>query len=195
MNYIYDAVIIVVLLVGIWSGYRRGLLSSLISLGGFIISILGAMWLSNRFAASVYEKYVAPKISTGLLEKFASSEAAKPFVSQGAQAVSDALDAMLTKLVEALIFIVAVVVLFLLISLIANALKLFNKIPILGAANKILGAVIGVAQGLIVCYLLVTVVALMIKTGSGTGIFSESIVAKTFLFSFIYRYNPLRLGI
>ena len=108
--------------------------------------------------------------------------------------VSNYLAPIVIKVISALVFVVLFVVLLFACKLLSKALKLVNKLPLIGKLNEFLGGVLGVLQGVVialaVCWVLVAV------TNDGGSLF-KIITAETIEHSLILKtfatYNPLNL--
>ena len=85
------------------------------------------------------------------------------------------------------------IVLSFVVSVIAKALGIINKVPLIGGLNKILGGVFGLLNAGIWCYILAGVVGLFIGLTNGNIDFmNNQIIDKTVLFKLIYQLSPFK---
>lgn len=98
--------------------------------------------------------------------------------------------------VQALLNIVVFVVLFLVLCIVVRFVakvlsKTLNMLPLVGTANRLLGGVLGACKGVILCYLLVTVLKLLMNY-FGTGFpVTPAAMELSKLAGFLYRYTIL----
>ena len=93
---------------------------------------------------------------------------------------------------RALIFIVLFAIIAIILSVTANLLKVVNKIPLIGSINKILGAVAGAAEAVIVIFLVCIFIQVIIVLSGNTLIFLNTMtIDETFVFQKIYYYEFL----
>ncbi len=91
--------------------------------------------------------------------------------------------------VGAIAFILLAIVTFLLLRLIFHVLKIIGKIPILRGINRFLGGVLGLAEGLLIIWLICVVI--MIFSASDFGIKCMEIIRQSKVLSLIYDHNLL----
>lgn len=101
MAYILDGVVILIFLLAIFLGYRRGFVKSIIGLAGCIVAILLAWELSTPLASGIYDKFFSDSIESKIASRIKET---------GIQSTDAALDGVIDDLPGA----------------VANALKLFN---------------------------------------------------------------------
>lgn len=97
-----------------------------------------------------------------------------------------------TVAVQTAAFVVIFVVVFAVVEIIASALKVVNRIPVVGTVNKVLGGVAGLLTGLLAVAVICIVVRLMISLTDGTVIFlNEDAIGQTILFRAFYNMDML----
>ena len=83
----------------------------------------------------------------------------------------------------------------LILNIIASLTKIVNRIPVAGTANRIIGAVLGIAEGLIVLLIICLVMKFLITVCGNSLVFiNEQTVGKTFIFRYLYALDPLKLA-
>lgn len=94
-----------------------------------------------------------------------------------------------------IVFLVIFALIMLILSITASVTKLVNRIPVAGTANRVVGAVLGAAEGIIVLLLICMVMKFLISVCGNSLVFiNEPTVDKTFIFRFFYRTDPLKLA-
>ena len=97
--------------------------------------------------------------------------------------VEEVIQPLVLPVISLLVFFVVFIVCRIIIRFIVAALKNINKIPVLGAANKALGAVSGFLVGLLYAFLAVCAVwALVIITGGDVAFFSEQTLKQSLFY-------------
>lgn len=110
-------------------------------------------------------------------------------------AVADAVSASIRPLVvgalQVLIFIILFFALRILFSFLSRFFKKINKVPLIGSLNKFLGGFLGIAQGLILAYIICMVIKVFIlfNTGAREAIFTPENINSTILFKYFYNFN------
>lgn len=90
------------------------------------------------------------------------------------------------QLAHHILFAVAFVVLFILLTLLLHALDLVAKLPGLHFCNGLGGGLIGLIKGILVLFVVVTVLGI-----SSRSLFAPEIVEKTYLCKFLVEINPI----
>lgn len=93
------------------------------------------------------------------------------------------------SLVRSACFLGIYIVTFLLLRIVAGALNLVSRLPVLRGINKAAGAVMGLAEGLLVVWL--ADIVLFFVGVSGRGSILESTISGSILTSFLYTHNPI----
>lgn len=73
MAYILDAIILVIVLLSLWNGHRRGFVLSLSRLAAFVLAIVVAFCLSGAVAGFLYDHTLAPSIQKSLTDNMAAA--------------------------------------------------------------------------------------------------------------------------
>ena len=127
-------------------GYKKGLLFEIVSLIYTAVSILASWFLAPVFAG------LYPLIK---LEKLTSDiEIINNFIN---------LETILNTIVYFIIIFLVLKIFYILLALI---LKGFNKVPVIGGLNRILGAIVGAVNSLIVIFMLLMLLSTpIVKNG------------------------------
>lgn len=95
---------------------------------------------------------------------------------------------------KVLVFILLFIIIVSLLNLIAKASRIINKIPVIASLNELLGAVLSLAEALIILIVICTVIKLVISVGGDSLVFlNEATIDKTILFKTLYYFDPLRI--
>ena len=106
--------------------------------------------------------------------------------------INDMVKPILLVPMRALIFVILFVIIAIILSIITNLLKLVNKIPLIGAINKVLGAVAGAAEAVVVVFLVCIFVQVIVVLSENTLIFLNTMtIDETFIFQKIYYFEFL----
>lgn len=206
MNIVLDIVIALILIVFAVRGARRGFVLTLAGLVTYIIALLGAMLLSHLFAERVAAQFIAPLVSDKIVPAIAEAgdalglENAVIFgvrlgdlptfgdidLSGAFAAVTQPLiDALSLSIARCIVSIVAFVVILIILKIVAHAVDLVFRLPVLGTLNSLLGLVTGIITGALLVLLLVTVLSMF------TGLIPPETADKTILFKFFRDLSPL----
>ena len=177
MAVVVDIVLIAIVALAAFLGYRRGVLKSVIKFVLLLVSVLLAKTLASPLAESLSGSLPMPGIGTKLasylnvnmvkLEEMSLAEllgdwgfpeeAAKSveeFVSSTAQSANESITRQVTpaidKLLTEVIFFAFLLLVFWLIAILLTTLiNNMLDLPVIGTANHILGLVAGIAVGLL----------------------------------------------
>ena len=148
-----DLLLILILGLFVVVGYKKGFVKMMISMLANIISIvLGAMF-AGPLATLIYNSPIGSMISAGAESTIA--EKADIGVKAVESVVADSVAFVASSVISFILITIAVRVI---IGVVANAVNLVAKFPIIKQANSALGAIIGVASGIVICYAVLGVV-------------------------------------
>ena len=183
-----DVVLLIIILWKVVSGVRSGavrMLGGLVSLG---CGIVGGRLLSSIFAETVAERLLFPSIHdilnramdnlgvadllenlSGILENanlpdFLKSDvleqAAERLREAGSTAVTNAAEVIAQRLAGLILFLLGLVLVTLLVRVFFNGVldPVISNLPILGGTNRLLGGLLGAAQGILLAGLLLFLV-------------------------------------
>lgn len=215
-----DILIVVVLVICMLHHVRKGFISSLIDFGGTLIAIAAAGLAGAKLAPVIFNSWFRPGLVNRTMETMNDagvttlSELLKKVVAfvpqdflrkvlgisdtaitgssqQAAERIVDtAIAPMITPLISIVLFLVVFLVLRLIVAVVAKRAVKMNKLPVLGGANKILGAVMGVLIALLYTFLLMCILwALDAVYGVATEWFGQSLMYRLF-----YPFNIFNFG-
>ena len=157
--------------------------------GGQSVSSL----LDSAFAAipervmALASSYVGP-----LDEIKASIAASAPTTADVAAAVVEqVIGPIVTIMIQSFAFLILFIVFCILVKIITKALKIIDKLPVIGTANAVLGLVVGLVQAVIFLFIFTSAVSLVIQmSGNQMDVVNSEIVGQSHVFKAIYNMNP-----
>ncbi len=170
MNWL-DFLLLALLILNLVSGYRQGLVRQLIGLIGFVAAIAVAVY-GNGPLGEVIAGYIDPAHLMPLQEVSNS-------LGFGITA-----DLAVNLAARVIAFLVLLVLTRILLGLLARTFTVINRLPVVGAVNRLAGLVLGLARGLIIVLLLVGLFSLL-----PVSFVSEAVAGSAFI-SITERYLP-----
>ena len=139
VSLIIAAVIVIFLVLEVINGYKKGFLESGVRLIGSILIVVGAFLFKGPLSVYLYTNF--------------------PFFNFGG--VFKGVEALNIIAYEIITFVLLFVVLFIIFKIVCGVTKLIDRllslIFFIGIPNKILGAVLGFVQGLVILYFVIAV--------------------------------------
>ena len=177
ISLIYDLIFLVLFAVVAVRSWHRGFLASLAELIGAIFGVGISIWASQTIAPQVYEKFlgasVADRVEAAITQSngnIAEALQGITFLPESMQQslldmltnagsdvpakVAEALQPLILPFVQVLLFVVLCVLVRWVFRLLVGVLRWFNGVPLLGSVNRLLGLVLGLANGAVDCWLL-----------------------------------------
>ena len=221
MAYMLDIAVILILLLAVYIGYRRGFVKAVIKLVGCVLAVVIASVASLPLASGIFDAFAGDKLQEVIASQMTSTDTAA--VAAGIEAALDklpgpvlnALEAyglgtpeqiiggvkesldgsvedIARSVVEVVIRPVAVALLrILLVALVANLISKVFKLPILRQMDGGLGAIVGVAEGVVLVFVAVTVVQMIAASSSGDAWITNQDIHDTMLVRWVAERNPL----
>lgn len=218
---ILDGILLIVLALIVWGYARRGFMAGLLQFVGNIASLLGALFLSQKVAPLLFEHFLRGSFITrmeetiardgtvdiaSLLEQFAGFlpeqvqqklvqsagellSAASPDLAQNL--VTEVVEPLLTPIIAIVVFFVAFALCRFVVGFLVAVLTNFNKIPLVGGVNRLLGVGMGFLAGLVDLYILLCALwAVMVITGGNLAFLNEQILGDSLLYAVFAPLNP-----
>lgn len=105
--------------------------------------------------------------------------------------VDQTLGPIIISLIALIIFFILMGIFGIIIRLLSKGLRGVNQIPVVGSVNSLLGAAVGLAQGVLALFLLLALVSLFIGlTGNINPWVNSTIIEQSFVCKFFYFRNP-----
>lgn len=89
-------------------------------------------------------------------------------------------------LLQIVIFIAALIIFMLVVTLLAKGSKAFNRVPVIGGINSFLGALMGIINGGVLLFAAAAVISLIVSANGSSQYLSADVISNTYLFKWIY---------
>ena len=192
---ILTIIILAVLVLSIFSGYKKGFLKTAFSLVSWIVvlvlcnfatPIVTDMLIENTDIEVVVQTTVDTKINEVINETLETSDLAEIEAALPAElktallgengslqevvANGTALDttALVNGIVGILGFVITVIILRLAMVVVEVVLNIVAKLPLIGPMDKLLGLACGAGKGIILCWVILAIVSVLALTGVNT---------------------------
>lgn len=200
MGILIDIVVISILLLNIIMGYKKGLINVIFSICAFLIAIVITLVLYKPVSNIIIENTdIKQNIKTMIINNKKEEQTQEKkqnniytYIENTVQNVADeakdkAVETMAETIATKAIEIITCVILFILTRIILIVLKFLTKtiehLPIIKQCNEIGGLIYGILKGLIIIYLILTVMFLVIsirENGTIANAIEQSYVTKFF---------------
>jgi len=169
-----------------------------------VLSLLGSVWIANTAAQPItdwilpfVEEFVVVEVTSAVITPQTASlggdlldglgdmmqEMVNGIITAGVTALEDTLGGIIHTVVFIILFLLSMLVLTLFLRLITTPLRLVERVPVLGLANRLGGGILGLVLGVLICFLITAAVKL-------TGFIDP---ADTYLYRFFAANTPASL--
>lgn len=201
---IVDIVLIIVILLGAFIGYKRGLIDVVFSIVGIFLAIVLAMLSYKTVVKVVIPKTGLDKTVHAIVEqKYKNTEetidssinvpdALKQYFDANViinQTSSSNIEKTTNFIVNAITIFILIIIYYIIITIIRLMLNVVAKLPVLNGINKIGGAVLGGVKNVIIVLILLTLLSFYSSIGKASYL-TES-VNKSVITQKIYNSNFL----
>jgi uncharacterized membrane protein required for colicin V production len=221
MSVFLDVLTVVVFIVTIFHAYKRGLVRALIELVGFIAAFAVAFWLSYPLGLWINSTFMN-KFVSGSVTKLASSggKGNTAFFTNLAASLPNAVNKTLTginanlgalgeKAMTSLIkavsvplsslisrgiaFFIILVICLAVIRIVAHLSDIVRHLPVIGTINALAGAAVGVAEAVIIMFLICTLmsIAISLMALQKNPPITSSTISATNVYKYVNNINPL----
>ncbi len=169
---ILDLIVILVIALFTFIGYKQGLIKVAIKIASFFIAIIIALVLFKPVSTLVINNTtIDDKIENAIIEKI-TPEGMKPEDKVEAQnlpsgiikntndSIKNIAETLTTKLIEICTILILYIVARIVLKFIAALATLIEKIPILKQFNKLGGTVYGLVKGVLIVYVILAIIYL-----------------------------------
>ena len=112
----------------------------------------------------------------------------------GSRVMNDIVEPTVMLPLKALVFVGLFAAVMLILGIVAAIAKLVNKIPVVSSVNGTVGALLGLAEALIILVLTCVMLKLLIAfCGSSLVFINEATIERTFVFKYLYSFDPFSL--
>ncbi len=195
---VLDLIFVLILAVCIIMGIKQGFVRSLLGIASLFVSIIAAVYLYKPFIDMLYGipavsgviDSIIVGIKNAILSALSSGETQNipPFlgvfmgnmVATSNEMIAGALAEAAFSCILVIVFIILVRIA---IAVLVKALNLFTKLPVIKQFNGLLGGIMGLVTGILICYIAATILFVWANTGNVAWInesLTGSAVAKHF---------------
>lgn len=195
---ILDLIFMLIIAVSVIIGIKQGFVRSLLGIASLFVSIIAAVYLYQPFIDLLYGIPVVSGVIDSIIESIKNAilsalgsgtvENLPPFlgtfmgnkIAEGNEMIALALAEAAFSCMLVIIFIILVRIA---IAILVKALNLFTKLPVIKQFNGLLGGIMGLVTGIIICYIAATVLFVWSNAANGTWVneaLASSGIAKHF---------------
>lgn len=220
---IIDVAAILLVIFMVMTSYRKGFVRSVVELVGYVVAAVAARvlcvpagnWLYTNFlradAGSLVSKYLSSlaagtgeglgsllaqyHIPSGVLSAQLPGGTAQITADTASSALmSGVVDPIGLAVGRGIAFVVIFFLVLWIIGIVAAASQALNRIPVLGAVNRLFGAAAGVVKAALVLFVLAAAVAavLPLSVFSGQAAAVRSVLSHSAVYLYVDRINPLK---
>lgn len=154
---IADIVVVLIIALSAWSGFKRGFVRSISKLCCIVVSFIAAKLLYGKVSVLISSSPVGEGVRNyinGKYETFAQENIPSFLQSAGITTVNS-----IAETVISLITVIAIIVItYFIAKLVAASLKVFSRLPVISFFNRIAGLITGGLMGVLVCYVVIAIV-------------------------------------
>lgn len=199
---ILDVIFAAVLLIAVWIGVKRGFIRSVIGFISLLLSIVVASCFYQRFLDIMQTVPLLRQIQEQLTAAIA--QAVVPMLSDNTEqlpsfilrflpqeailnGVTDISAWIAGSLTQVLLFLAFTVLLHIVIRLLAQILLALTHLPVIRQCNRLLGGGFGAVTGILLCYLLAAVIAVISMNPAYTWLSDE--LSRSVVCNYFYTHN------
>lgn len=217
----FDLILLAILLLVAMRYAGKGFAAALVQFAGNLASLLGASIFSQNIAPVLFTNFFENNFTTSiektladggqvqldqLVEKYAGflPDEIQQSIIQSAggvltgnapelaeQVVSQVIAPLLTPIIAIVVFFVAFALCKVIVGFVVAVLTNFNRIPILGGVNKLLGFGMGLLAGVVDLYLILCAVwAIIVVTGGSIPWLNQQVLGDSVGFALFGQFNP-----
>jgi len=206
MNFVIDIIIIGIILLCVFLGYKKGLIGTAFSLASFIVAGLVALILFNPVANVIMKNTeLDENIKNTIIKNFSSETPEKddtdnfPDVvmkyieektvevkNTGIEAIADGISETSIKVISFVgLFIIARIALI----IIEKIADLIAKLPVIKQFNEVGGIIVGAIKGILIIYIIFAILTLILPLIHDQTI--SNAINSSFIGKFVYNNNLL----
>ena len=217
----FDLILLAILLLVAMRYAGKGFAAALVQFAGNLASLLGASIFSQNIAPVLFTNFFENNFTTSiektladggqlqldqLVEKYAGflpNEIQQSIIQSAGgvltgsapelaeQVVNQVIAPLLTPIIAIVVFFVAFALCKVIVGFVVAVLTNFNRIPILGSVNKLLGFAMGLLAGVVDLYLILCAVwAIIVVTGGSIPWLNQQVLGDSVGFTLFGQFNP-----
>lgn len=198
-----DLIVVLFVLLLLLLGFRKGLLAMVYRFASFFVSLVIAWLLYPRAAdllsAFGLEQWIADLVRANYVEPSLEQTTAdisdlpaylQSMVQSGQIGLTDAATAQVTHLIMNIAaFVLVLILVRLVVWVIGQLLHVVSKLPVIGCLNRIGGAALGAAEGILLVYIVLALLFAAAPLRSSQQV--EQYIEQSVLTKAMYENNPL----
>lgn len=201
MGIILDLIVVLIVALFTFIGYKQGLIKTAIKITSFFIAIIVALILYKPVSTLIIDSTtIDDKIESTIIEKITpegmnpedeASETTKipqEFIKEANNSIKDTAKTITVKIIELCTVLVLYIIARIVLKFIAALGDLIAKLPILKQFNKLGGTVFGALKGLLIVYIILAIIYLI------SPLLKENTIKKideSILIKFMYNNNVI----
>lgn len=201
MGIILDLIVVLIVALFTFIGYKQGLIKTAIKITSFFIAIIVALILYKPVSTLIIgSTTIDDKIESTIIEKITpegmnpedeASETTKipqEFIKEANNSIKDTAKTITVKIIELCTVLVLYIIARIVLKFIAALGDLIAKLPILKQFNKLGGTVFGALKGLLIVYIILAIIYLI------SPLLKENTIKKideSILIKFMYNNNVI----
>ncbi len=196
MNFLVDLLPIVLIIILLCIGYKKGFLYMIYSFVSFFVSAFIAWLLYGK----VSEILVLLNVDTWVSSHFfkspdtSAADTLPPYlqsmVENKQMNIMEALNAKFVHLsLNIISFVIVLILTWIIVRIIKKTIHLVSKTPILGTADKLGGAALGAAEAVVVILIVLSVIYVSSSFLDNNTL--EQSINNSYLLKFLYENNPI----
>jgi uncharacterized membrane protein required for colicin V production len=209
----YDLFFVVFLLLFFFIFYKKGFVGTFIKVFGLVIAFLAGNYLSNSLSKPIYDRFIKErlqeyvvqkilKLQSGVSDAFSNGIIGKLFgnfikeqsLDTDAAELADrfinhSLESNCINVIRMVTFVLIFILALIILSLLSNVLEGVNELPIVGFPNQLLGGALGLIIGLVILFILCSIISLILGIWEAPWM-NKEVIEGSFLFSKLFELNP-----
>lgn len=182
-----DLIILAIIVLSTYMGFKRGFLRSLTGVLSTIISFALTIVLFKPIGKILNNSPVREAVFNKIESLLESSDNTTLKLLSAIE--KNGVESVTEIALNLISFIVVIVVVKLLLAIVLRAIKFTSRLPIIKQANSLLGGLFGLVGGVLICYIVIAIAE--ISTQSGMFGWLSKAFENSFLSAFFYRTDFL----
>lgn len=183
---ILDVICAVILIVFISNGRKKGGVKSVIELLSFAVTVVLVMLFKDTVTKFVLNLDVVSNWANSLTEYF---KGPFPFLTDMIMPPEQMASSLISVIINLLSFVVTFIIVKFVLKVVLGIADVITSLPFISSANRLIGSVIGCAKGLVVIWIIMTV--MLIFTATEFYNLYSSALADSYLAKFLFNNNML----
>ena len=202
MGIVIDFLILLIILICTFIGYKRGLVKVVVGLLAFVIALVASVILYKPISNLIIEKTnLDDNIQAGIYEEIKGEDIEKSdngiiefanqyLVSEMKEVTAELISESITETIIEVITFIILLILIRIILMFANAIfGLIAELPIIKQFNKVGGTIYGILQGIIINYIIFAIIIVGIQIAKVDKVTIDNTIGESKIGSVLYNDN------